>query len=668
MNEGIEPYITELKKSVATFPRLPGVYLMKSAEGEIIYIGKARDLRARVSQYLGVGDGRIQIKYLMPRVREIEKIVCESEEQAFLLERDLIGRHKPRYNIRLKDDKAYLSIRVDRNSQWPRLELVRRPENDNADYFGPYTWSYELKQVLDVIRRVLPLRSCSDTVLYNRQRPCLEYQIKRCAGPCCLPVDREEYLQWVDQGVEILQGRTDRAINYLEGKMERAAEELRFEEAAAIRDRIEILENFSKGSHQAFNQGENRDAFALYREGENAAISVLLVRNGRISDSANYAIAPAMTDDDELLEQAIEQFYASGREVPSEILLPIELENESILKKALKATAGVAVDFQTPQRGSKARLLSLAAINARQHFVSKFDAESRYVSSARKLATMVGLKQMPRRIECVDISNLQGSDIVGAIVVFFDGSPLKKEYKRYKISNQSKPDDFAAIHEVVTRRLTRGMESGELPDLLVIDGGPGQLQMALRAREEVGVTVDIISLAKMRTERAATKQVVEQKPERVYLSPEEEPILLDMKDEVTHLLQRIRDEVHRFVITYHKSSRAKRVFRSILDDIPGIGPERKKRLLKQYGSVKKMKGVDPAEFAKNGRMPLPLAEKVLRILNLNEIERDKFQSQRRKEEKGRVNTGYDQGVQDVQMVQEEPSQAEEYDDLAYEEE
>ena len=616
----MESYLKTLKAHVSKFPKKPGVYIMKDVDERVIYIGKAKDLRARVRTYFSGGDGRYQIEFLMRRVRSVEIIVSESEQQAFLLERDLITKYKPRYNIRLKDDKAYLSIRIDENEEWPRLTLVRKIQQDGARYFGPYTFSYELRNLLEMVNRTLPLRTCSNTVFYNRQRPCLEYQIKRCAGPCCLEVNKEEYQSWVKQAMQILEGKTSIVEKDLEKLMEIASEDLRFEDAGLYRDRLELLRKFKHGAELISNKGENRDVFALYREEKLAALSVLTVRNGRVADSKSYSFSQVEIPDEDIIESAVEQFYVSDKEIPEEVVLPIEIDSKDFISQRLKELRGSKVEIVVPKRGIKLRLLGLAQVNAREHFVTTFDAEERYREVSEGLAKLLSLSQIPRRIECVDISNFQGSDIVGAHVVFFDGVPDKKNYRRYKMTNQDKPDDFGSIYEVVHRRLSKGIKLGDLPDLLVIDGGIGQLNAALRARDELEVSLEIVGLAKMRSEKFERAKKKEKKPERVFLEGDSNSIPLDPNLEITKLLQRIRDEVHRYVITFHRQSRSKRVMGSKLDGIPGLGPERKRRLLKQFGSIKNIACAEPEKVAKAGRMPKSLAERVLRELsNLNSV-------------------------------------------------
>lgn len=602
--------IENLKRQATHAPEAPGVYLMRDASNAVIYVGKAKDLRARLRTYFAGGDGRFQIEYLLQRVSAFETIVTQSEEQAFLLERDLITKYKPRYNIRLKDDKAYLSIRVDERSEWPMLEAVRRPENDGATYFGPYAFSSELRNVLEVIKKVIPLRSCSDAVLHNRQRPCLEYQIKRCCAPCCLPVSRDEYLDLVKQAIAILQGKTKGAIAQLTHRMEQASEQLRFEEAAAWRDRIETLSNFEAGHSLISFRGENRDVFGVVREGTQAALCVLLVRSGRISETKTFILEDVQLSDEELLESSIQQFYEAGRDIPAEILVPRELENGSLIQAGLMAKKGGKVEVSFPQRGSKARLISMAELNARHAYEGARTKESRWEEVASALAQLVGLKQLPRRVECVDISNFQGSDTVGAIVVFFDGIADKGSYRRYKLEQQGKPNDFASIYEVVHRRLKRGMEEDDLPDLMVIDGGAGQLSMALQARDDLKLSVDIIALAKMRTEGEVLSTTIERRPERIFMPGREESLPLNEGDALTRFLVRIRDEVHRFVITFHRDTRSRRVFRSVLDTVKGLSPESRNRLLRHFKTVTAIGAADVEEVAHVGRMTAALARKV----------------------------------------------------------
>lgn len=603
----------ELAEKIKEFPKEPGVYLMKDSDRKIIYIGKAKNLKSRLQSYFREGgDGRYQIEFLMKKVANIEFILSSTEEQAFLLERDLINKHKPRYNIRLKDDKAYLSIRIDENAKWPRLELTRKVKDDGARYFGPYTSTYELRTLMDIINRSIPLRTCSDTVLKQRTRPCLEYQIKRCVAPCCLEVEESDYQALLKQAIKVLEGKSDELVIQLDEKMEMASNDLRFEDAATYRDRIELLNSFKTVNEFISTGAEHRDVFALFRDENFACLAVLNVRYGRISNNTNFILKDLELADEAVIDASISQYYQNGRDLPEEIIVPVIPEEEEFLSERLKELAKRKVSITNPKQGLKYRLLQLALLNAKQHYLNTFSGDDTRLACAKKLSNVLGLENIPRRIECIDISNLQGSDIVGAVICFQDGIPEKQAYKKYKISMQGKPDDFASIYEVVLRRLKKGFEEADLPDLLIIDGGKGQLNAALKARDELGIMQDIVGIAKVRKKETAGKIV--SKPERLFKEDQEDPIILEPKDALTHFVARIRDEVHRFVITFHRQTRAKRVFASELDSIPGIGPERKQRLLKHFGSVENIKAQDARVLAQKARLPEGLMRSMLEKL------------------------------------------------------
>lgn len=600
-----------LKLQVKHAPKEAGVYLMKDVKGDVLYVGKAKNLKNRLRTYFAGGDGRYQIEFLMGKVSTFETIVTPDEDQAFLLERDLISRLKPRYNILLKDDKSYLSIRMDERAEWPRLELVRRPKRDSATYFGPYAYSRELRNLIEVINKVVPLRTCSDSVMYNRQRPCLEYEINRCCAPCCLPVDADEYREYLRQAKLILEGKTSGIIKQLEARMEQASEELLFEQAAAWRDRIEVLEQFRSGHSLVSFRGEDRDVFGIARNGDATSLCVLIVRGGRIVETKSFYLPEISLTDDLLLEGMVQEFYKDKREVPPEILLPHEFENRELLLKALGSRCDYRIQSFIPKRGAKFRLLSMAMLNAKHALEHALGQEMSWDIIAASLKQRFGLRQMPRRVECVDISNFQGSDVVGAVVVFFDGAPQKDQYRKYKLEHFESPNDFQAIYEVVYRRLKRASHEGTLPDLFVIDGGKGQLNMALKARDELGLSVDIVGLAKMRTKRQLESSVVTKTPERVYVPGVTSPHLLEHGAPMSRFMARIRDEVHRYVITFHRNRRTKRVFSTELEKISGVSSEMTKRLLSEFKSTEAISEQTPETVARVGRMPLTLARKIV---------------------------------------------------------
>jgi excinuclease ABC subunit C len=603
-----------LKARIAAFPKQPGVYIMKDFDEVIIYIGKAKDLRARVKNYFGVGDGRIQIQYLIKKVRTIDYIVTQNEGEALLLERELIHKHKPRYNIRLKDDKAYISVRVNRSHPWPRLETVRRIIPDGSEYYGPYINSYKLRDLLEVIKRVSPLRTCTDAVFSNRSRPCLEYEIKRCAGPCCLPVDRAQYEGWLDDALLILEGKIEPILDSLEKQMEFAASDLRFEEAAALRDRMEVLKSFHAGEQQSLTYDFTCDVFGLYREEDLVVVAVMRSRDGRLHEVESYSLKDVQISNDELLEAVIPQYYEGGHDIPAEIVLPLPLSENNLLARYFEDQFQRQVTLTVPDQGAKHRLVRICELNAKQAFQNKFFSEARFDAVSEALFERFQLRQAPRTIECVDISNFQGSDIVGAIVAFKDGLPDRSHYRRYTISFSGSPNDFEAIHEVVTRRLTKAQH---LPDLLIIDGGAQQLRRALDARDALGLTLDIISLAKIKVDKRVGKDVLAHTQERIFVEGAGQSIPLDESDPLTQFLQRVRDEVHRYVITFHRQKRKARVFRSLLDDIPGVGEERKRRLLAAFPSLQAIAEAPTNDVATAGRMPLSLAEKIKKVLREN---------------------------------------------------
>jgi excinuclease ABC subunit C len=430
-----------------------------------------------------------------------------------------------------------------------------------------------------------------------------------------LAVAQDEYRDLLKQAISIIEGKTASTVKKLTQKMEHAAEDLRFEEAAAWRDRIDILENFQAGHSLITFRGENRDVFGLVREGDSAAVCVLLVRHGRISESKPFILHDVAVSDEELIEAVVQQFYDGGREIPCEIIVPFELTNASLIEAGLAARRGGKVDVVYAQRGSKARLLDMAALNARHAFAGSRTKESEWDVVAAALRDTLGLRQSPRRVECVDISNFQGSDTVGAVVVFFDGVADKSSYRRYNLERFDAPNDFSSIYEVVSRRLKRGAAENSLPDLLVIDGGAGQLSMALQARDELGLGVEIVALAKMRTESEVMSADITRKPERLFIPGRDESLLLEEGAPLTRFLSRIRDEVHRFVITFHREKRAKRVFQTRLDTVSGVSPEMRRRLLRHFKTVDKIGEAAPEEISKIGKMPVTLARKIVVSLN-----------------------------------------------------
>lgn len=610
---------TVTEERLKHLPAHPGVYLMKDQAGTVLYIGKAKNLKNRVRSYFAGRDDRYNVQFLLERVQIVDTLVTEDERQAIILESDLIKKYKPRYNIRLKDDKAHFIVRIDMTHEWPKLDLVRRIEDDGARYLGPFPFGYELRTLLEVIKRTVPLRTCSDRVIYNRVRPCLEYQIKRCAGPCCLDVDRAQYLEWIEQAVQILEGRNEEVAARMRNEMLRASDELRFEDAAEIRDRIQILERLSN-DRPALQFGEgSRDAFGVFRDGEKLEVSILMVRRGRLFESKTFGFSAVEFSNAEVLPSLLSQYYTENEDVPEEILLPLELEDKEAREELYQDRFKKKVKILFPKIGSRSRLLTLAQRNARENYIARFGAGSGD-RALRALENELALEETPRIIECVDVSHFQGGATVASVVVFKDGVPEKTRYRHFHLSQEGKPDDFASMREVVTRHLSRCAEENSISDLLVVDGGPAQLAQALTVRKELGLLGPaMIGLAKKRRARAPYRAVASgrgmQKPERVFVQGRDLPIILNPASEALGLLERIRDEAHRFAISFHRRTRTRRTVQSQLARVPGIGPRRQKELLKEFGSVRAIKQASPAEIAKRCGLGLSLAERVVRILN-----------------------------------------------------
>jgi excinuclease ABC subunit C len=573
----------------AVQPR-PGVYLLKDRHGKVIYVGKAKNLRARVRTYFRGGDERSQVRFLMQRVAGLETLVTVNDKEALILENNLIKQYKPRYNIRLKDDKSYVSVKVTTQDPWPRILVTRKIVKDGSKYFGPYASAWAVRETLDTIRKVIPLRTCSDGVFRNRSRPCIEYQIKRCLGPCCLPVDPAVYQRHVREATLLLEGKSQQLTRQLEEEMRRASEALRFEDAARLRDRIRAVERTQERQQVVSHGGDDQDVFGLYREGGFIEVQVLFVRQGKLTGNQTYSFADFEFADEEVLEAVLTQFYQGDRYVPDEILVPVDLEDQDVRAEYLSERKGKRMIIFRPQRGDKVRLLEMAAENARQSFRERQDAGHNRERMSAELQRRLHLRNAPKRIECFDISNIQGRLAVGSMVTFDEGEPDKGRYRRFRITTVSGADDFMMMYEVLKRRFARAKEEGTYPDLLVVDGGKGQLNVALEVLRELEINeVAVVGLAKMRVERAPQSPEVVRSEERVFLPGRKNPVILKRNSNALFLLQRVRDEAHRFAITYHRQLRRQERLRSELDSIPGIGAARRKRLLRHFGSVRRIR-------------------------------------------------------------------------------
>lgn len=590
----------DLKEKVSHFPTRPGVYRMCDAQGRVLYVGKAKNLRARVRSYFREGaDGRAQVRFLMAKVADIEFVATDTEKEALILENTLIKRHHPRYNLDLRDDKSYLSLRLDVQNPFPRLTPTRRIQRDGALYFGPYSSARNLRETVELIYRLFPLRQCSEGELKRRMRPCLYCQIRGCRAPCCGRTDAAGYRRLVDQVVLFLKGRGGELVGHLRHAMTAAAERQDFEEAARLRDQLRAIEQTLERQKAVSHQPVDRDVVALVREGSETQAAVLVIRSGNLLGQRPYYLTDTYGDDAEVVTAFLQQYYRDDRIVPGEVLVGLDPrpENRALLEDWLGERRGRRVHIVRPRRGEKAALVRMAEDNAVELLAERRRTKVGYTAALEELQRRMGLPVLPRRMECYDVSNVQGQQAVGSLVTFVDGFPHKPGYRRFAIRTVVGSDDFAMLYEVLRRRLGRRGEGWELPDLMVIDGGKGQLGMAERALADAGVTgVALAGLAKART-LPGTGEAVQHSPERVFLPGRKNPVVLAPHAPGLFLLQRIRDEAHRFAVEYHRKRRSRATLHTALDEIPGVGEQRRRALLRRFGSVQRVGEASVEELA-----------------------------------------------------------------------
>lgn len=580
-----------LQEKLDALPTEPGVYLMKDRRGHVIYVGKAINLRNRVRSYFTrTGDTRVFVSMLDSLLGDLETVLVHNEKEALLLENELIKKHKPRFNVLLKDDKQFISLRLDRKQDYPRLEVIRKYEKDGARYFGPYSSAGAIRETLRLINRYFHLRTCTDHVMANRKRPCLLYQIGRCPAPCVHPVPTEDYRRSVDEVVLFLEGKASELVDGIKGRMKRAASELKFEEAARLRDQLLAIERSLERQKVATSDFKDQDVFAFHRQGDRILFYVLWVRQGRLNGGQAFPFGSQEFPDEELLPSFVNLYYDQGSFVPEEVLLPLDPESIEGLEALLSERKGDKVRVMVPKRGEKHDLVLMAAKNAEQAFIERKRSKDETDAALSKLQQKLHLRNYPRRMECFDISHFQGSSIVASQVAVTDGETDKSRYRRFKIKTLEKQDDFASMYEVLSRRLKRGLEENDLPDLLVIDGGKGQLASAHAAMKDLGVEkVDVVGLAKSRDLEVFNRdEESARSPERVFVLGRKDPIILPQNSAEMFMLTRMRDEAHRFAITYQAKDLRKSRIRSALEDIPGVGDVRRKMLLRHFGSLKRV--------------------------------------------------------------------------------
>ncbi len=666
--EGFVPRIVDadsLEDALARLPGEPGVYLMRDRDGEVVYVGKARSLRARVRQYFNGTDTRLFVPMLAKLVGDIETIVVGNDKEAFLLENNLIKEHRPRFNVKLRDDSNYLVLRLDPKAKWPRLELVRQVGHDGAWFFGPYHSARSARATLRVVNRHFKLRTCSDFALSHRTRACLQYQIDRCPGPCVFDVDAAAYADQVGDVRLFLSGRHRELVDGLRARMAHAAESLEFETAARLRDQLQAVETTLQAQQIVGTDDVDQDAFGMYREGGQVEIVVMHVREGKLQQTQTYSLKSMELPDEVVLASFLAAYYEKAAFVPDEVVIPSALAEDDAgpLVEWLRDRKGRKVAVVVPERGDRRKLVALAGRNAASSFASRRDRREDSELALQRLQERLGLSKLPRVIECYDISHIQGSDTVASMVTFVDGVPDKARYRNFKIRGVRadadgtlasqlgrQNDDFASMYEVLGRRFQRALSATDrgddddawsLPDLVVIDGGKGQLGQVLTAIADLGVPVgaegvDVVALAKERRSaigrgRAAVAQLKQRRreaqaaapeasaaqdaaheatpgaawvehvlqqqvdtsdpdafeirPERVFVPGIKDPIVLKPGSSERYLMERVRDEAHRFAIELHRKRRGKRALHSSLDDVEGVGPALKRALIKHFGSI-----------------------------------------------------------------------------------
>ncbi|HVN83074.1 MAG TPA: excinuclease ABC subunit UvrC [Terriglobia bacterium] len=568
----------DLEEKLIAVPPGPGVYLHKDAKGKVIYVGKAKSLRNRVRSYFQESRSDFKLDYLRAEIADVDFIVVDNEMEALALENNLIKRHKPKYNILLRDDKTYPYIKLTLNEEYPRILITRRIKKDGAAYFGPYFPANLASRTFKLISRHFQIRACSIEVDGNRPRVCLDYHIGRCMGPCVQSVcTKEEYISRIQDLRLFMEGKRSNLVSRLTTKMEQAAEQQQFEMAAHYRDTLRTIEQLSETQKMASSQTGNRDVFGFYREVERAAIQMFHIREGRVVDRREFFWEDLVEgiEVSEILSSFLKQYYFNSEFTPDEIYVPEDFEDRQLLEKFLSLRRRRKVEIRIPQRGQKRDFVELVERNARLAFDQRFRTPAADAKAiAENLASVLGLESPPNRIECFDISNIQGTDSVASMVVWEAGHMKKSDYRKFIIKTVQGPDDFKSIHEVVRRRYKRLLEENlPLPDLVLIDGGLGQLHAAAQALDELDLpTLPLASIAK--------------KEEILYIrGGEEDPVVLDRTSPVLHLVQRIRDETHRFAVAFHRQRRGKRTLTSELLSIPGVGEKTAKRLLTRFGSA-----------------------------------------------------------------------------------
>jgi len=616
-----------LRLKIDNLPDSPGCYLMKS-EGTVIYVGKAKNLKNRVRQYFHDSYHTPKVQAMVDKVNDFDIVLVDGELEALILECNLIKLHKPWYNILLKDDKHYPYIRVDMKAAFPTVDLVRRPEKDGAKYFGPYLGATVVREMLDVIRMIFPIRTCTRTINPDKPvRPCVHYEIGQCLGPCAGHVTEKQYHELMKKVLEFLGGNDGPVRAELESRMREAAMQLNYERAAVYRDRIKALDQVMQKQKAIISGGGDQDVLATIRQGDDALVQLLLIRGGKMIGSELHVLERA---GDETAEQVLcsfmLQYYAEDSLPPRDILVGTLPEESETLASLLSERRGAKVTISMPKRGEKRQMVEMAVKNVNDAAVKREkqlqSSRSRTIGALEELMQVLNLNIFPTRIEGYDISNTQGAQSVGSMVVMKNGRPANRDYRYFRIKTVEGPNDFASMKEVLTRRLKHGLTEreeriaggldpaggkfSELPDLILIDGGRGQLNAAIEAMEEVGVSIPIFSLA--------------ERIDEIILPDQAESILLDRHSDALHLIQRLRDEAHRFAISHHRSLRGAHALKSKLDEIPGVGPVRKRAILKHFETMEALMEASVEEICEVQSVSIQTAQTIYEALHKAESE------------------------------------------------
>ncbi len=601
---GIPP---DLAEKYLQAPHSPGVYLMKDAKAKIIYVGKAKDLKKRLGSYFA-GQRRSDGKTgaLLAMVRDFDLIITASDHEAFILESNLIKEYRPRYNVVLKDGKNYPLLRIDMSEPFPAIQRVRRIKNDHALYFGPYSSSHSVNQTLRQIQKIFRLRKCRNTQFKNRSRPCLNYQINACMGPCCKKVDEAGYKQQVKDAVLFLKGRSGQVVNKLKAEMLAHADAREYEKAARKRDAIFAVTNILEKQVVVCADLKDRDVLALAEAEEMAVITLMLIRSGRLIDTVHYPVDPGFREPDEILRAFVCQYYDTARFLPDAVLLDRKIENQDLLAAGLSDKKHRKVAVHVPVRGEKRGLTEMARVNAGRELEKRMVKEETVRSALVLLQSLLKMDRVPDRIECFDNSSLAGQDPVSSMVVFTRGVPDKDAYRRYILKGMDRPDDYAAMTQVLSRRFAKPAQEMPRPDLLVVDGGKGQLGMAMAVLKDLGLLgqFTVAGLAK----KDDTKG---EDTDKIYLPGRANPVNTGSAKKALFLLQQVRDEAHRFAVTFQRRRREKRGSLSVFDTIPGIGPKRKKLLLNRFKGLENLKTASMSDLTALPGITQDLATQVL---------------------------------------------------------